>query len=70
MNFTVVRAVRGTEPTASEPREQKRSDKLQGIIHGAVPMPPAAMDLPYSDVVVRLDFVSAEFERTTPGRLA
>ncbi len=65
MTFTVVRAVREAEAPASEP-----SDKLQGTIHHAMPLSPAAMDLPYAEQVIRLDFVSGDFARTIPSGLS
>ncbi len=65
MTFTVVRSVRGAETPASE-----RGEKLQGTIHHAMPLRPAAMDLPYAEQVIRLDFVSSDFARTITGALA
>jgi hypothetical protein len=63
MNFTVVRPVR--ERSADAP-----SEKLQLLVQSAaLPIAAAAMDLPYADRVVRLDFISGDFPRTIPGAL-
>jgi len=64
MTFTVMRAVRGTEPTTSGP-----SEKLRGNLHQAAPMRPAAMDLPYAERIIRLDFASTDFSETIPDDL-
>jgi hypothetical protein len=65
MTFTVVRAVRGAEPTTSEP-----GGKLQRTVQNAVSTTATAMDLPYAERVIRLDFTSADFPQTTPGSLS
>jgi hypothetical protein len=65
----LVRDVRSAEPTTSEPHEKKPAEKLQGSVHRAIRMPAVAMDLPYADRVIRLDFAAADFERTAPGGL-
>ena len=65
MTFTVVRAVRETELTVSEPGGQ-----LRGRLHQAVPMRPAAMELPYAEQTIRLDFTSADFSETIPDDLS
>ena len=65
MTFTVVRAVREAEATATEGH-----GKLEGTVALAMLLRPAAMDLPYAEEVVRLDFVSSEFKPTVPGGLS
>jgi hypothetical protein len=65
MTFTVVRAVRAAEATTLEARE-----KLQGTVAHAMPARPLAMDLPYAEHVIRLNFVSDDFARTIPGGLS
>ncbi len=61
----MVRAVAEAEAPASECGEQ-----LRGTIHHAMPLRPAAMDLPYAEQVIRLDFVSSDFARTITGALS
>jgi hypothetical protein len=54
MTFTVVRAVRGSELTATEP-----SDKRQRLVQTAPPsIFAAAMDLPHFEEVLHLNLVS------------
>jgi hypothetical protein len=65
MTFTVVRAVRGVESTAGpDPVE-----KLRRSIGIDAPARAAAMDLPFAEAVIRLDFVSNDFPKTVPGGL-
>ena len=64
MTFTVVRAVREAEATASGP------EKLQATMPHAMPLRSASMDLPYAEQVIRLDFVSSDFAETIPGGLS
>ena len=63
MNFTVARAVRGSDLSPPRPSEGLRR---------ATPLPspagsPAAMDLPYVEEVLHLDL--SEFAETVPGFL-
>ena len=63
MNFTVVRAVRGSDLSPPRPSEGLRRAT-------SLPSPaasPAAMDLPYVDEVLHLDL--SEFAETVPGFL-
>jgi hypothetical protein len=63
MIFTVVRAVRGAESTASE-----QPDKPRRLVEIAAPsIAAAAMDIPYVEEVLRLDL--NDFPRTIPGGL-
>jgi len=55
MNFTVVRAVREAESTASEPAE-----KLQKTESRSAPARGAPMDLPFAERVLRLNFDTAD----------
>ena len=64
MTFTVVRAVRGAEPTAAA----EYQEKLQRLVRTVAPsVPAAAMDIPFADEVIRLDL--GEFPMTVPGAL-
>ena len=65
MTFTVVRAVRETGTTTTKPCE-----KLHGTAHHAMPLRPAAMDLPCTEQLIRLEFGSGDFARTIPGGLS
>jgi hypothetical protein len=67
MTFTVVRAVRGGD---IDPTAPPRGERLQENLQRALCIPPAAMDLPFAEQIIRLDFVSTDFARTVPGRLA
>jgi len=63
MNFTVARAVRGSDLNAPRPSEGLgRLSRLP-----APPRSPAAMDLPYADEVLHLEI--SDFPKTVPGRL-
>ena len=64
MTFTVVRAVRGIEPTESEPLDKL---KRRPTAVTALSVPVAAMDIPFAEEVIRLDL--REFPRTIPGSL-
>ena len=63
MNFTVVRAVRGSDLSPL------RSDEGLRRVSPPAPPPgsPAAMDLPYADEVLHLEI--GEFPKTIPGAL-
>ena len=64
MNFTVVRAVRGSDLNPTRPPEG------WGRVSLLPPPPaesPAAMDLPYADTVLHLEI--SDFPKTVPGAL-
>jgi len=63
MNFTLVRAVRGSDLSAPSPREGTRRVSLLPFPPGS----PAAMDLPYADEVLHLEI--SDFPDTVPGSL-
>ena len=63
MNFTLVRAVRGSDLSAPSPREGTRRVSLLPFPPGS----PAAMDLPYADEVLHLEI--SDFPETVPGSL-
>jgi len=65
MTYTVALAIQEAEAPASEP-----SEKLQGTMYYAISLRPAALDLPYAEQVIRLDFVSSDFAETIPGGLS
>jgi hypothetical protein len=62
MNFTVVRAVRGSDLSPTRPTEA-----LGRIGPAAPPTSPAAMDLPYADEVLHLEIT--DFPNTIPSAL-
>ena len=66
MTFTVVRAVRGFESTTAA----DAVDKMRKSVASPVPVRAAAMDLPYAETVIRLDFISADFPKTIPDLLS
>ena len=61
MNFTVVRAVRGSDLSPSRPTEG------WGRGSASFHRSPAAMDLPYADEVLHLEI--SDFPETIPGAL-
>jgi len=63
MNFTVVRAVRGSDLSPPKPSEGLRRVSLLPPSPGW----PAAMDLPYADEVLHLEI--GDFPQTVPGGL-
>ena len=64
MNFTVVRAVRGSDLSPARPSEGwGRVSLLPPPPAG----PPAAMDLPYADKVLHLEI--SDFPKTVPAAL-
>jgi len=63
MNFTVVRAVRGSDLSPPRPGEGLRRVTLLPPSPGS----PAAMDLPYADEVLHLEI--GDFQETVPGSL-
>jgi len=63
MNFTVVRAVRGSDLSPPKPGERLGRVSLLPPSPGS----PAAMDLPYADELLHLDI--SEFPKTVPGSL-
>jgi hypothetical protein len=63
MNFTVVRAVRGSELSPPKPSEGFR----RGSLISPSPGSPSAMDLPYADEVLHLEI--SDFPETVPGGL-
>jgi hypothetical protein len=65
MAFTVVRAVRAAETTTLEV-----SEALQGTALHAMPQRASAMDLPFAEQVIHLDFAGAAFATTVPGTLS
>ena len=63
MNFTVVRAVRGSDLSPTRPTEALGRISLPP----APPRSPAAMDLPYADEVLHLEIT--DFPNTIPSAL-
>ena len=63
MNFTVVRAVRGSDLSPPRPAEGLR--RVSSL--PARPGLPAAMDLPYAEEVLHLEI--SDFPNTIPGTL-
>jgi hypothetical protein len=63
MNFTVVRAVRGSDLSPPRPSEGLRRVSLLAPPPGS----PAAMDLPYAEEVLHLEI--SDFPKTIPGAL-
>lgn len=63
MNFTVVRAVRGSDLSPTRPSERLRRVSLLPPPPGS----PAAMDLPYAEEVLHLEI--GDFPETIPGAL-
>jgi hypothetical protein len=63
MNFTVVRAVRGSDLSPGRPAEGLRGASLLPPSPGT----PAPMDLPYAEEVLHLEL--SDFPKTIPGRL-
>jgi len=63
MNFTVVRAVRGSDLSPPRPSEGL------GRVNLLPPTPgtPAPMDLPFAEEVLHLEI--SDFPKTIPGRL-
>ena len=64
MKFTVVPPVKAAESAPSQPIE-----KLRPITHSDVPSRSVTMDIPLAETVIRLDFLSADFQETIPGTL-
>ena len=62
MNFTVTRAVRGADSPVAAP-----DDRLRPVVRIA-PVPAARMDLPYADLVLRLEL--NDFAETVPAEIA
>ena len=62
MKFTVVPPVRAAESAPSEPIE-----KLRPITHSDVPSRSTTIDIPLAETVIRLDFLSTDFEETIPA---
>ena len=63
MNFTVVRAVRGSDLSPGKPTEGLRRVSQLPPSPGS----PAPMDLPYAEEVLHLEI--SDFPKTTPGHL-
>jgi hypothetical protein len=63
MNFTVVRAVRGSDLSPARPTEALARIGLLPAPHSS----PPAMDLPYADEVLHLEIT--DFPKTIPGAL-
>jgi hypothetical protein len=63
MTFTVVRPVRSVEPT--DPEQLEKPQRLFATLAPSIPA--AAMDIPYAEVLIRLDL--SEFPTTIPGAL-
>ena len=64
MKVTVVPPVRAAESALSQPTE-----KLRPITHSDVPSRSATMDIPLAETLIRLDFLSTDFEKTIPATL-
>ena len=64
MNFTVVRAVRGSD--LSPPRPTEGLGRVSRLAPPLGP-PAAAMDLPFADEVFHLEI--SDFPKTIPGHL-
>jgi hypothetical protein len=64
MKFTVVSPVR-----AAEWELPQLTEKLRPITHSDVPSRSAAMDIPLAEIVIRLDFLSTDFQETIPATL-
>jgi hypothetical protein len=63
MNFTVVRAVRGSDLSPAKPAEAlARVSRLPPPLS-----PPATMDLPFADEVFHFEI--SDFPKTIPGHL-
>jgi len=62
MKFTVVPPVRAAESALPLPTE-----KLRPITHSDVTPRSVTMDIPLAETVIRLDFLSADFEETIPA---
>jgi hypothetical protein len=62
MKFTVVPPVRAAESVLSVPTQ-----KLRQITHSDVPSKPVTMDVPLAETVIRLDFLSTDFQETIPA---
>ena len=65
MKFTVVPPVRAVEAALSQSTE-----KLRPIAHSDVPSRSATMDIPFAETVIRLDFLSTDFQETIPATLS
>ena len=64
MKFTVVPPVRATEAALPQ-----LTEKLRPITHSDVPSRSTTIDIPLAETVIRLDFLSADFQETIPGTL-
>ena len=64
MKFTVVPPVKAAESAPSQPIE-----KLRPITHSDVPSRSTMMDIPLAETVIRLDFISTDFQETIPAAL-
>ena len=64
MKFTKIPPVRACESALSQSTE-----KLTPITHSDVPSRSATMDIPFAETVIRLDFLSTDFEETIPATL-
>ena len=64
MKFTVVPPVKAAESAPSQPIE-----KLRPITRSDVPSRSTTIDIPLAETVIRLDFLSADFQETIPGTL-
>jgi len=62
MKFTVVPPVRAAESAPSRPIE-----RLRPITHGDLLSRSVTMDVPLAQTVIRLDFLSTDFQETIPG---
>ena len=65
MKFTLVPPVRAAESAPSQP-----VGKLRPITHSDVPSRSVTMDIPLAETVIRLDFLSTDFEETIPATLS
>ena len=63
MRFTVTPPVRAAE-SARQP-----SEKLRPITHSDVPSRSVTMDIPLAETLIRLDFLSTDFQETIPATL-
>ena len=64
MKFTVVLPVRSAELALPQSTE-----KLRPLTHSDVPSRSAMMDIPLAETVIRLDFLSTDFQETIPATL-
>ena len=64
MKFRVVPPVRAAESMLSVPTQ-----KLRPVTHSDVPSQSVTMDIPLAETLIRLDFLSTDFQETIPATL-